>query len=370
MTLGACVGFAKRNVTLTVAFAAALLALLGGAVPVRRVAEVVDLRLLALLFAMLVAAELLRLSRVFDIAARTSLGRFTSRRAFTMALTVFAGVLAAMLTNDVALFICIPFTIAATRVSDFDAGAAVMLQIVATNLLGCLSPIGNPQNLYLFRLSGWSATHFVWVMLPFCAVAAAALLVAAMTMEAAGSILVSPPGSAKLRRPLFVVGALALILVVAHVFGVLPIWPAALLALLALPWVLRHDDAHLDLSILPIFFFAFIAVAALRTLPFMAVLGAASELQLYATSIGISQLISNVPATILLAPAATDRIALLLYGVNAAGCGTLIASMANLLGWQIYRRSGGDDPHFLRRFTMLNIVLLVVMSVGGWLVRS
>jgi hypothetical protein len=82
---------------------------------------------------------------------------------------IVAGSLAALITNDVALFVVIPFTVIAGRISDFDVEDSVALQLIATNLIGCLTPLGNPQNLFLYHRSGWSAAQFVGTMLPFVA---------------------------------------------------------------------------------------------------------------------------------------------------------------------------------------------------------
>src|SRR5206468_1497921 len=104
--------------------------------------------------------------------------RFSTTRGFALALIALSGGLAALLTNDVTLFIVVPFTIIASRISDFDVEDAVVLEIVAANLVGCLTPLGNPQNLFVFHRSGWSAAHFCAVMLPFVAWSAAGLLAA------------------------------------------------------------------------------------------------------------------------------------------------------------------------------------------------
>jgi Na+/H+ antiporter NhaD/arsenite permease-like protein len=83
------------------------------------------------------------------------------------------------------------------------------------------------------------------------------------------------------------------------------------------------------------------------------------------TSIGLSQVISNVPATVLLAPFAGGDWRTLLYGVNAGGCGTIIASLANLPGWRIYARESGRDPRFFRRLTAINFAFLLWIALGG-----
>src|ERR1044071_7001273 len=105
-----------------------------------------------------------------------------------------------------------------------------------------------------------------------------------------------------------------------------------------------------DLSIVPLFFFAFIVVEGLRTFPIRV-------FDIYWTSIAASQFISNVPATVLLTPFAHHDWSALLYGVNAGGCGTIIASLANLLGWRIYARESGKRLFW--RLTWINFAFLV-----------
>src|SRR5439155_7117921 len=98
---------------------------------------------------------------------------------------VVTGVLSMLVTNDVALFIVIPFTVAASRMSGFDVEDAVALEIVAANLIGCLTPLGNPQNLFVFHRSGWSAAKFVMTMFPFVAIGAIGLAIAVMLLRKA-----------------------------------------------------------------------------------------------------------------------------------------------------------------------------------------
>ena len=351
----------RHALTLGAALLAAVFLLTGRVTP-RAAARAVDIDLLLVLFALLVTVEVLRASGYLDAAVAAAVSRFRTTRGFALALMTLSGALAALVTNDVALFVVIPFTIIASRISDFDVEDAVILEVVAVNLIGCLTPLGNPQNLFVFHRSGWSATRFMAVMLPFAAWSAAGLLAALFLLGRSRPMIRSavalPPRSATA----LAAGATCFALVLLEIARVASAWPAAIAALVAGLVVLRRRLVAADLSIVPLFFFAFIVVEGLRSLR---VYGGGS--QLFFTSIALSQVISNVPATVLLSPIAGGRWRELLYGVNAGGCGTIIASLANLLGWRLYVRESGRDPRFFRRLTIINFGFLAWAAAGGWL---
>jgi Na+/H+ antiporter NhaD/arsenite permease-like protein len=340
-------------------FAAAFL--LTGRVEPREALRAVDGDLLLVLFALLVAVEILRASGYLDRIVAGSVARFHSTRSFGLGLIAFSGGLAAVITNDVALFVVIPFTIIASRFSDFDVEDAVVLEIVATNVIGCLTPLGNPQNLFVFHSSGWSAPQFITTMAPFVAWSAAGLLIAAFLLGPSRPMCRSEVLLPPRNHPAAVAGAVCFMLVLLEVARVLPAWPAAVAAALAGVALLRRRMMEIDFSIIPLFFFAFIVVEGLRSFAWRPAAG------IYLTSLALSQIISNVPATVLLTPFATDWRELL-YGVSAGGCGTIIASLANLLGWRIYVRESNRDPRFFRRLTAINAAFLLWAGVGGWLI--
>jgi Na+/H+ antiporter NhaD/arsenite permease-like protein len=341
----------------------ALAFLLTGRVTPDAALRAIDLDLLLVLFALLVTVEILRASGWLDLIVKAVVGRFRTTRAFAFGMVAFSGALAALVTNDVTLFVVIPFTVIASRFSDFDVEDAVVLEIVASNLIGCLTPLGNPQNLFLFHRSGWSAAQFVATMLPFVLWSALGLFIAIFflgkshPMRQKEVALPSRNGWAALA------GAVCFALVLLEVAGVIDAWPAAIASLLAGAVFLRTRMLRIDLSIVPLFFFAFIAVEGLRTFTL-------PRPDVYFTAIALSQVISNVPAAVLLAPLANGEWRELLYGVSAGGCGTIIGSLANLLGWRIYVRESSHDPRFLRRLTLINIAFLAWAAAGGWALLS
>jgi len=338
----------------------AILFIVTGRVTLHAAWHAIDVDLLLVLFALLIAVEILRESQWLELAVAKTTRRFSHTRSFTAMMLMLTGVLAMLVTNDVTLFVVIPFTVAAGRLTKFDVEDAVILEIVAANLIGCLTPLGNPQNLFVFHRSGWSAAHFVVVMLPFVIVAAIGLAIAVMLLprETLSAHDVALPAR---NNRAAIAGAITFVLVLLEIARVVNGWPAAIAA--AISAVLFLRKRVVDLSIVPLFFFAFIVVEGLRTFPIRV-------FDVYWTSIVISQFISNVPATVLLTPFAHGDWSALLYGVNAGGCGTIIASLANLLGWRIYVRESSRDSRFFRRLTLINFAFLIWIAIGAYAVIS
>ena len=352
---------------LTLAAAAiAILLLATGAV---RWSDVfIDTELLLVLFALLLAVEILRASGSLDVLVKRVTARFRTTRSFAFALVLFSGVLAMFVTNDVALFVVIPFTVIASRFSDFDVEDAVILEIVAVNLLGCLTPLGNPQNLFVYRQAQWNAGEFVLAMLPFVVWCAVGLVVALYVIPSGardpgvrgGKLMpAAPPPGSLAPLGMTYAGVICFTLVLLHIAHALPAWPAAVAAAIAWLFFLRR---RVDLWIVPLFFFVFIIVAG------ASVLGLRAGEHLYFAAIALSQVISNVPATILLSPSVDNSWIELLYGANAGGAGTIVASLANLLGWRIYVRESNRDPRFFRRLNAINFAFLAWAAGGGWLI--
>lgn len=346
---------------------------LSGRVSLVRTPEIVDADLLMVLFALLVSVELLRESGLFERLVAKTLRRFSASRPFVGAMVALSGAIAMLLTNDVALFVVIPFTVLAGRLSRFDVRNAVILEVAAANLLGCLTPLGNPQNLFLYHAAGWSAGHFVATMAPFCAWSAIGLALGVWLLEPNAVIGHQPETAVELHPFRATAGGVCFLLVSLEIFRVLPAWPAAALAAICLVSLLRHRLGEVDLSIVTLFFFAFLIVEGLRS---FAVYRTLVDLpfgdpgaRLYGAAIALSQAISNVPASILLEPLAKGQWAILLYGVNAGGCGTIVASLANLLGWRIFGRESGDGARgFIARQTLISFALLAWVAPGAWVI--
>jgi len=333
-----------------------------GRVTPRAAVHAIDFRVLLVLFALLITVEILRTSGYLDLVVERTVAQFHDTRPFAAVMILVSDALAALVTNDVTLFVVIPFTVVAGRISDFDVEDCVVLEVIAANLLGCLTPLGNPQNLFIYHRAGWTAGRFVITMLPFVAWSACGLLIAVFLMRGAQRIEAAEVELPPRNGAVAAAGAFCFLLVLLEIAHITPAWIAAIAALVAGAVTLRRRLFTIDLSIVPLFFFAFIVVEGLRSFDLAGFLRGNT----YFLSILLSQVISNVPATVLLTPFVEPRWRELLYGVSAGGCGTIIASLANLLAWRIYIRESNRDRRFFWRLTAINFAFLAWAGAGGW----
>jgi Na+/H+ antiporter NhaD/arsenite permease-like protein len=346
----------------------ALAALATGRVTPAEIPGLMDVRLLSLFFVLTIAVELGKVSNLFDRLVAFVVARVRSARSLAWSMIAVSGALAAILTNDVALFLVVPFTMLFRKATDMDLTALVVLEVLAVNILGCLTPLGNPQNLFLYTRGGFTIGAFLANQAPFVALASV-LLAAAVPILVPRRTLASP------EAPPFEVHTLlagaCLLLLAAEIASLLGLVHHAAPLLLSLGGVLllgrKVRDA--DFSLVFVFAFLFVGIAGLersslyRGLDLGHLLGSRAG-GLVLSGALLSQLFSNVPTAMLLAPAAatTAGFGALLHGVNAGGCGTPIASLANLIGAQLFAREGGDIRAFWRRFLPVSFALLALLT--------
>ena len=262
------------------------------------------------------------------------IGLMASERAAALCLVTAAALLSTILTNDVALFVLVPLTLGVCRITDMPATRLIVFEALAVNTGSALTPIGNPQNLFLWQLSKASFGQFMLHMLPLVALLMVVLLLLTACVFGRQPIQVSDQDSdPPLDRILLGVSlALYLPFLLAtdlHHEG----W--AVLAVLAILLALRARVlALLDWGLLLVFVLMFIDLRLLadfgvvRTA--MHSLGLEQPRQLYLAAIAASQVVSNVPAAIALAEySANWRV--IAYGVNVGGFGLMLGSLANLI---------------------------------------
>jgi Na+/H+ antiporter NhaD/arsenite permease-like protein len=347
----------------TLAFAAVAM----GRVRPSEIPGLLDARLLALFFVLTVAVELGKHSDLFDRLVAAVVRRARHARALAFALVGVTGLSAALLTNDVALLLVVPFTMLFRKVTDIDLAPLIVLEIAAANLLGALTPIGNPQNLFLYARGGFTSGGFLAAQLPFVAGAAALIALAIPLLVTRRDF--EPPAAAPFDvDPKLAAGFFLLLgAEIAALEGLIP-WSAPLLLSLAGIALLGRRVLEADFSLVLVFDFLFVGVEGLeRGRLYQALdperLFGHRPTGLLVSGALLSQVVSNVPAALLLSPAvrSSQGFTALLYGVNAGGCGTPVSSLANLIGAQLYLREGGRPGPFWRLFLPASFALLAAM---------
>jgi Na+/H+ antiporter NhaD/arsenite permease-like protein len=305
--------------------------------------NLVDWPTIAALTGLLVLTKGLEASGALAWLGHVLIGLMATERRAALALVMGAALLSMLLTNDVALFVIVPLTLGVCRLTRLPATRMVIFEALAVNAGSALTPIGNPQNLFLWQLAKVPFGQFVLHMLPLVAALMAGLLaLTAVAFSARPMKLGDDARAAALDRPLLVVSlALYLPFLAAaelHHTG----WAVA--AVLAVFLALRPRVlAGVDWGLLLVFVLMFIDLRLLAGLSVvhdaMLSIGLDQARHLYFASILASQVISNVPATIALAEYTADW-RVIAYGVNVGGFGLMVGSLANLIA---LRMAGGRN---------------------------
>ena len=354
--------FAKKNAVMLVAMAAAAVTMLF-VPPDGAYLGYFDGKTLACLFCVLSVVCALRDIRFFSILARRIVRRFRNTRAAILALVYITFIGSMLIANDMALLTFLPlgyFVLETAGRKKYMAFTFIM-QNIAANLGGMLTPFGNPQNLYLYSRFHIPDAEFFSVMAPHFLFAVALITVCCLVFVRPEPLSLPEEEIAPDRRRTAVYLALFALSVV-MVFRILPYW----IGLIVIPAVLLFLDREalrqVDYPLLFTFAFFFIFSGNMARIP--AVSGFFSSLLEKSTLVVSTlscQLISNVPSAILLSRF-TENYRALLVGVNIGGVGTLISSLASLITFREYlRREPGKAGRYLALFSLFNFAFLFLM---------
>lgn len=356
--------------------------------PSKNYISYIDFRVLALLFCLMAVVRGFSSIGVFTRLGTMLLHKVHSLRTLAALFVFLCFFFSMLITNDVALITFVPFTILVLSMADQRQALipVIVLETIAANLGSMLTPLGNPQNLYLYTISGLSIGAFVRIMLPYSFVSAILLLIfilflpkdtvstatAANTANSTNAVTASNTSNViceavKARKNPRILFTAYLILFLLCLLTVLHILPYQIMFLLVLTGFLLLDYRVLkdvDYFLLLTFLCFFIFIGNMKQISLVHEL--ISKLLVHhevLMGIGASQIISNVPAAILLS-GFTDDYSALLIGVNLGGLGTLIASLASLISFKFYTNSNGNDTRrFLGIFTLYNVIFLGVLFV-------
>ena len=365
-----CICFIKKETVLCIA---ALLALCSAffVPPSLHYLEYLDFRVLSLLFCLMLVVAGLQSIGVFQMLGTTLLSGTKNTRQLVLLLTGLCFFSSMLITNDVSLITFVPFAIMILHMADQDnlLIPVIVLQTIAANLGSMFTPVGNPQNLYLYSAYSIPIADFLLAMLPLTLLSLVLLAAAAFLLPNEELSLQTLSGTkAQLSRKKLLV-YLALFLVCL----------ACVIHLITFPWMIlivticiflvdRSLFKDADYFLLLTFVCFFLFIGNMERIPAIATLlrNLIRQRELF-LGILASQYISNVPAAILLS-GFTDQAIPLLYGVNIGGLGTLIASLASLISYRYYvNLKGAKKGKYFRTFTFYNLVFLLLIGFAGYL---
>ena len=315
------------------------------------------------LFALMTAVAGLRSTGVFDTATQYILSKTGNVRRLGFVLMLICFFSSMLVTNDVALLTFVPLTILIFKAIPDEKSRilTIVLETAAANLGSMMTPVGNPQNLFLYDEFGLSGTVFLKTMLPagilslICLTTPTFLLPKQSCTSPQSQEITTDKKNTLIFSILFVICLLS-------VFRVVPDYiclAAALIAALAAGLSLLKK---VDFALLATFvcFFVFVGnIARIEAVSdFFSRILEGREIWV---SAALSQIISNVPAAVMLAGFTENGTALML-GVNIGGLGTIIASLASLISFQFYRKSeGAQSARYMLTFTAVNFGILAIL---------
>lgn len=360
---GRITAWIRKNIVLTVAFIAALVTSCI-VPPDAAYRSYLDFKTLTCLFCVLAVVCALKNIRFFTILARKVVDCTKNLRMTVLALVYITFIGSMLIANDMALLTFLPlgfFVLTSTGKTKYMA-VVFILQNIAANLGGMLTPFGNPQNLFLYTKFSIPTPEFMKIMaIPF--LAAIALITVCCLFFPKTQLEITEPCAYLLPAKRTAIYVLLFILSIVIVFRFIPYW----IGLIVIPVVLMVLDRDalkkVDYPLLLTFVCFFIFSGNMARIPAVSTFfsGLLEKNTLIVSAISC-QFISNVPSAILLSQFTTDYQALLL-GVNIGGTGTLIASLASLITFREYTTHNPKKAgKYILLFSAFNFSFLILLT--------
>lgn len=328
----------------------------------------VDLKVLVLLFNLMIIVAAFEELKVMDKLALEILKKCKDTRRISLVFIVITFFSSMLVTNDVALITFVPLAILTFKKVKIDSMKTIILQTLAANIGSSLTPMGNPQNLFLFTHYNLSGIQFFSVTIPFVLLGILWLYFLNKRVSNEELQLSLHTVTVKNRKKVKVYIFL-FIFIVFSVFGLVNYKYTFLVIMLIILFMDRHLLKSVDYFLLATFVCFFIFIGNISNVEFIQY-HMKSFLQesgrVYFSSILLSQVVSNVPCSILLS-GFTDNWREMLLGVNIGGMGTLVASLASVISYKIYANENeGKSRIYLSKFNLYSFVSLFIFTVVNY----
>jgi Na+/H+ antiporter NhaD/arsenite permease-like protein len=359
-----CKGFIKKNAVMLIALCAALVTMFF--IPVDKAyLDYFDYKTLTCLFCTLAVVCALKNIKFFYMLAYKIVQLFKTARMSVLALTYITFIGSMLIANDMALLTFLPlgYLVLTTTGKQKYMAFTFIMQNIAANLGGMLTPFGNPQNLYLYTKFNIPTGEFMSIMaFPFAV--SIALITLCCFIFVKPEPLTLQDEKIKLNPLKTVVYLLLFALSIIIVFRVIPYWVGLIVIPIALLIMDRKALQMVDYPLLLTFVFFFIFAGNMSRIEGVRNLfSALLEKSTLLFSVISCQCISNVPSAILLSQFTGDYKHLLL-GVNIGGVGTLIASLASLITFREYvKHNPKKGGRYLAVFSAFNFGFLIILTL-------
>ena len=348
--------FLKKECVLVIAVT---LAILSSFISIPKLSYI-DFKVLILLFNLMVVVAAFKELKVLDSIAIGLLKKCNTYTSISLALVFITFISSMIVTNDVALITFVPLSIVIARKANINVLKIVVFQTLAANLGSSFTPMGNPQNLFIYSFYNLSPIDFFKITLPIVILEVLFLVLLVFKDKKMNLSLDLEDVKIDNKRDVYLFGGLFLIILLS-VFHVIDYKVTFLITIVMVLILNKKLFSQVDYSLLITFIGFFIFVGNISTMDvvknFMeGILN--SPKSTFLASVLSSQVISNVPATMLLS-GFTNHFKELLLGVNIGGMGTLIASLASVISYKIYTSEFGND-NYMKSFTFYNILGLII----------
>ena len=303
--------------------------------------DFVDWHTVLNLTGLLIVVTAIKESAFFGRFSRRLLTKTGTERGLAFAIVALSGILAMFLTNDIALFITVPLTLGFRDVIENDVKKLIIFQAIAVNVGSALTPVGNPQNLFLWHRWDISFFRFIGEMAPLFVVMSVVLVVFVwISFPSKKLSFHSKQRKNDVDTTMFILSIVVLAGFITSIELGVAYYALAAVVFIYLIFY-RKIFVKTDWALLLLFMVMFIDFHLLSEVPFVAKFITQFDLaqpsDTFFSSLLFSQVMSNVPATIFMSKFSTGWLAIA-YGVNVGGNGLVMASLVNIIALRFVKR--------------------------------
>lgn len=327
--------------------------------------QYIDFKVLASLFNLMIVVKAFEKLKLLDMFAISILNKCGNSRRVSLVLIMLCFFSSMLITNDVALLTFVPLALIIGKKSDIPMAKTIIFQTLAANIGSSLTPMGNPQNLFIFSHYGLTAAQFFSTVILFVVSGGVWLYFLNKRINNIDINIKLTPIKIRNKIKAFL-WVMLFFFIIASIIGVIDYRIAFIVTFLSALFLDKSLLIKIDYLLLVTFicFFVFIGnvsnIAAITTYMNEHL---NNSISVYFDSIIISQFISNVPSAILLSKFTTDWRPLLL-GVNVGGMGTIIASLASVISYKLFIKDNPNDGKaYFIKFAIYNLLGLTLFSL-------